>query len=162
MYERLSPLGICLSYKNTLQLCDLLADEMKLQVVKAVKEQKQIRIVGDNLNFTTHVRDERMSKHGKMHHYFGSAILVHDLSFPNTSRVQPQIVLDAVKADLFIPDASEQQQTVNDYALMAIQVAIERIPIPRVTLPYTLTIVHRIAFCFVLHNDDCITVLVNM
>lgn len=125
MYEQLSPLGLCLSHKNTLRLCDLLSGDLDRQLIDAIVSKKRISIVGDNVNFATSVRDERMKRHGKVHNFFGSAVLIHDLEFSSLSTQSPQIPICDLTSSLFIPNVTEQKELVNDYALMAIRVAVK-------------------------------------
>jgi hypothetical protein len=104
-----------------------MAGDINRQLVDAIIAKKRLRLVGDNINFTTRVRDERMNRHGKMHHYFGSAVLIHDLSFPNVPTHAPQINISEMKADMFIPNSDEQDALIDDYAIIAIQIAIKHI-----------------------------------
>lgn len=43
-------------------------------VRKIVNEGQKFRIIGDNINWTVGVRDERADRHAHMHHAFGSAV----------------------------------------------------------------------------------------
>jgi hypothetical protein len=114
VYEQLSPLGLCLSHHNTLRLCDLLVGDQNRQLIEAITARKRLRLVGDNVNFTTRVRDERLNKHGKMYHFFGSAVLVHDSSFPRLSTIYPQMNICDMKADMFIANVQEQEALIDD------------------------------------------------
>ena len=95
--------------------------------MEAIICKKRIRLVGDNVNFTTHVRDERIARHGKMHNFFGSIALIHDFAFPNVANHSPQHNLLDLTADMFIPNSIEQEAIVYDYAYMAIRVAVKYI-----------------------------------
>ncbi len=120
-------MGLCLSHKNTIRLCDLLAGDLNRQLVNAISSKKTISLVGDNVNFTVRVRDERLKRHGRMHHFFGSAVLTHDLAFPSLPSQSPQLLVGDMRTDLFVPNSSEQVELVNDYAIMAMKVAAKYI-----------------------------------
>jgi hypothetical protein len=93
--------------------------------VEAILSNKRLRLIGDNAEIRTYSRDERRGRHGKMHHFFGSAVLIHDFQFPNTSTISPQRPIDDLTADFFIPNTQEQEEIVRDYACMAIKIAIK-------------------------------------
>ena len=68
-----------MSYQTSLQISEQLGGEFGEEAIKAVKERKSIRLIGDNVNFKTSINEQHFSDDGKkiqMHHSFASAILV--------------------------------------------------------------------------------------
>ena len=99
------------------------------KLIETIKAGKKFRIVGDNINFYVGVRDERKGRHGKMMHYFGSAILVRDLAFPDLDSTDgPQLQLHEITAAVLLPEASEIDSLIEDYAYLAMKVAAKKIP----------------------------------
>ena len=68
----------------------MLDGDLDRQLVEAIIFKKRIRLVGDNVNFTAHVRDERIARHEKMHNLLGLIALIHDFSFKNVANHSPQ------------------------------------------------------------------------
>ena len=99
-----------------------------MQVIDAIKCGKRVRLVGDNLNMTVGVRDERFDRHGKMLHYFGSAILIHDFTFPSASHITPQKEYQSLKATDLLPSSNDFNLILEDYVFMAMHVAVKHIP----------------------------------
>jgi hypothetical protein len=77
---------------------------------------------------TIGVRDERHDRHGRMMHYFGSSVLIHDLSFPNSSRCTPMRDFKLVKPADFLPSGDDLDCLIEDYVFMAMHVAARHIP----------------------------------
>ena len=76
---------------------------------KSIICKKRIRLVGNNDNFTTHVRDEHIARCGNMHNFFALIALIHDFSFPNVANHLPQHNWLDLTADIFIPNSIEQE-----------------------------------------------------
>ena len=93
--------------------------------MEAIICKKMIRLVGNNVNFTIHVRDEHITRHGKLHNFFGSIALIHDFSFTNVANHILQHNWLDLTADIFIPNSIEQEAIAYDYAYMAIHVAVK-------------------------------------
>jgi hypothetical protein len=55
-----------------------------------VNEGQKFRIIGDNINWTVGVRDERADRHAHMHHAFGSAVIQQRVNFPECSDDAPR------------------------------------------------------------------------
>ena len=128
LYDRLSQVGVCVSYTTTLKLIDMVKGNINVKLIEAIKARKHFRMVGDNINFEVGVRDERKGCHKEMMNYFGSAILIRDLSFPEFDVVGPQLRSHAIKPDLFLLDAGDTEALIDDYAYMAMTLASEKIP----------------------------------
>jgi hypothetical protein len=92
----------------------MLFGDLNRQLVETIISKKRISLVGDNVNFNTTVRDERMTRHGKLHNFFRGAVLIHDLKFPNLSAQSPQLPISHLTASLFVPNVNEQE-LVNDH-----------------------------------------------
>ena len=126
-FDRLEPTGVCLCYTRSQHLIDGIRGDFDAKVIEAVRNGKNIRLVGDNVNLTIGCRDEREDRHGKMLHYFGSAVLIHDLHFPESTTVAPQMDYKTLKATDLLPDTKDVSNLVADYAHMMINVAKKHI-----------------------------------
>ena len=115
-----------MSSTTTLRLQDQIESESVERLVKAIKDGKSFRIVGDNIDFYTHVRDERKDRQGRMHHYFGSAAIVQHLSFEHLSNQRPPVANIQLENVMLTPDESEA--LVEDYAYLVMRVASTHIP----------------------------------
>ena len=60
------------------KLCDL------------IKLKKRFRIIGDNINWTVGVHDQRVDNRGRMFHAFGSAVIVQNVDFSYLDDDRPQ------------------------------------------------------------------------
>jgi hypothetical protein len=96
-------------------------------MVQALTAGKRIRLVGDNVNLTVGVRDERSNRHGKQLNYFGSAALIHDLHFPAASHTTPQTDYHSLTPVDLLPSTQDINCLVYDYVHMTMHVAVKHI-----------------------------------
>jgi hypothetical protein len=127
MFDRLEPVGVCLSYCCTERLIESIRTDFDSSLVDAVRNGKRIRLVGDNVNMTVGVRDERADRHGKQLNYFGSAALVHDFNFPAASRTTPQRDYRTVTSADLLPSPDDNNHLIDDYVHMAMHVSLKHI-----------------------------------
>jgi len=127
VFDRLEPVGICLSYCCTERVIDGIRVDFDKSVVEAVKEGKTIRLVGDNVNLSVGVRDERSNRHGKMLNYFGSAVLIHKFQFPTASHDEPQRDYRALKPADLLPSTNDVECLIEDYVHMTMHIAVKHI-----------------------------------
>jgi hypothetical protein len=129
VYDRLRLLGICLTYDTTTTLLDNLKGDYNKLIVEAVKAGKKIRFVGDNVNFKVGVRDERSGHHGKLMHYFGSAVLIYGKMhhFDHLPDSQPQMGHNTLMAADILPSTHEVELLVEDSVFMFMKVATKHI-----------------------------------
>ena len=92
MYDRLHRLGLCMSYSRSLEVMEVVGGYNASALVDALKNGRYIRFIGDNLNFTVDVHDERLATHKHMVHMFATAALVSETSFEDVPNV-PEIPL---------------------------------------------------------------------
>ncbi|XP_033729813.1 uncharacterized protein LOC117319009 [Pecten maximus] len=106
IYDRLQPVGLCLSYQTSLEVLHIFgAGSFNIKLVEAIKAGKVIRLVGDNVNFSVKVTDQHQSTEGKtkfmlirktilhfqtMHHAFASAALINHFNFNHLPDHKPQ------------------------------------------------------------------------
>ena len=128
LYDRLSKVGVCLSHQNTTILLDKITGNFNCKLVNAIKSGKHLRIVGDNIDFYLGVRDERKGFHGSMKHFFGSAFIVKELSFPDFITSGPQLSTDKITVAHLLPNPTEIPLLVQDYAYLCMQVAATKMP----------------------------------
>ena len=128
VFDRLQPLGVCLSYSGGLQLLDSYAGHFNRDVIDALLSGKRIRLVGDNINWKTNVNDERQDHHGKMHHAFGSTVIVQNTSFNHLPVIKPQIPTSQITPSVFIPTVEECDLLQRDFAETMVRTAARHIP----------------------------------
>ena len=128
IFDRLQPLGVCLSYNGGLQLLDTFAGHFNSDVIDSLKSGHRIRLVGDNINWKTGVHDERKEHHGKMHHAFGSAVIVQNTSFNHLSCVKPQVPVRHLETGIFLPSEQECEILLKDFATTLMRTAARHIP----------------------------------
>lgn len=128
IFDRLQPLGVCLSYYGGIQLLDKFAGHFNAEVIDSLKAGKRIRIVGDNINWKTNVHDERQDHHGKMHHAFGSAVIVQNTTFHHLCDVRPQQLIRNIDTHVFLPSKMEWDNIQKDFAVDMSKVAAKHIP----------------------------------
>jgi hypothetical protein len=94
VYDRLQPVGVCLSYQKSIDVLDALGKvTANCKLVNTINDKKLIRFVGDNVNYTVKITNQHQSDEGKtkvMHHAFASAILINDFNFTGLSIIKPQ------------------------------------------------------------------------
>lgn len=108
---------------------DKLQGDYNALIIDAIKAGKKIRFVGDNINFRVGVRDERSNKHGKMFHYFGSAVLIYGKmgTFDELPDSGPQEDHTMFRESDLLPSNNEVEALVADFAYMSMKVAITHI-----------------------------------
>lgn len=128
VFDRLQPLGVSLCYGGGIQLIDKYAGYFNAEVIDALKAGKRIRIIGDNINWKTSVHDERKDNHGKMHHAFGSAVVVQNTSFNHLSNIKPQIPIRYLETWLFLPTEEDSKTMQSDFAITILETASRHVP----------------------------------
>ncbi|WAR28244.1 hypothetical protein MAR_013948 [Mya arenaria] len=104
VYDRLNRIGVSSPYCVTINVIKEAGSQYSKLLTERLKEGKQIRLIGDNLNFTVGVKEETSSHHRHMQHRFTSTALISEhmyLSKPTT----PQIDIRDISMDhLLITD----------------------------------------------------------
>ena len=107
VYDRLQAVGVCLSYDRTVDVMNMVGGHFNCQIIDIVKNKSRFRLVGDNINWSVGVHDQRLYHRSRMFHAFGSAVLVQNVSFDYLSDVAPQIHYSVAPVQLFIPSVEE-------------------------------------------------------
>ena len=128
VYDRLQKLGVCLTRTCNSAILDNIKETFKIQIVEAITDNRYIRFLGDNIDFMIGVRDERIDKHAKLVHYFGSAVLVYNFKFPNLSEVKPQRDYKTISPREMLLDETESSALVDDYVHIVMKVAVQHFP----------------------------------
>ena len=128
MFDRLQPLGVCLSYGAGIELLEKYAGQYNVEVIQALKDGKRIRLVGDNVNWKVNVHDERQDHHGRMYHAFGSAIIVQNTNYIGLPCNHPQQPVEETESHLFIPSKEEYDCLKKDFAVTMLKVSAKHIP----------------------------------
>jgi len=126
-FDRLEPTGVCLSYTRSQLLIDAIRGDFDAKVIDAVRNGKKIRLVGDNVNITVGCRDEISDRHRKSLHYFGSAVIIHELDFPEANNGTSQMDYHNLTVSDLLPNIDDVSNLVDDYAHMVMHVAIKHI-----------------------------------
>jgi hypothetical protein len=117
---------VCMSYSSTLALPSEVRLESISKLVKAIKEGKKVRLVGDSIHFRQQVRSERKDCHGMMEHHFGSAAIIQDIRCPGLSGKAPQQYVFAIEQ--VILSHEDARNLADDYICLVMEVMICHIP----------------------------------
>ncbi|CAG2242079.1 unnamed protein product [Mytilus edulis] len=128
VFDRLQTVGVCLSYERSLQIVEMIGGHFNDKVVQLVKDNTRFRIIGDNINWTVGVHDQRINNKQKMMHAFGSAVIVQNLTFTNLDRVVPQQLYSQTPVQNFIPSEEDYNLITTDYIILMSRVVFEHIP----------------------------------
>ena len=100
----------------------------KDELVATTEEGKKFRLVGDNINWTVGVHDQRQNNRGHMQHAFGSAEIVQNLKFDHLSNVYPQRNYFEIPVHSFIPSDDDLQHIRREDVILMSRVAFKHIP----------------------------------
>ncbi|XP_071109877.1 uncharacterized protein [Haliotis cracherodii] len=92
VYDQMNKLGVTVSYCRALEVFKQVGGHFNDVLIDAVHSGKRIRLVGDNLNFSVDVNQERYGKHKHMVHMFASAALISEHYFMSKPGI-PEIPL---------------------------------------------------------------------
>ena len=100
------------------------------ELTNCIKHGKKFRIVGDNVNFHMGVAQARKSigKIGHMEHWFGSAAIVQNLSFPDLPNAHPQHDLRQLPTGRFILDEQEWNGIMFDFSVIMTRILVDFFP----------------------------------
>ena len=93
-----------------------------------VKRKQRFRIIGDNINWTVGVHDQRVDNRGKMFHAFGSAVIVQNVDFSHLDDDRPQKHYEESTTQDFLPSEDDITQLKRDYTVLMARVALRHIP----------------------------------
>lgn len=98
------------------------------KLVDLIKSHRRFRIVGDNINWTVGVHDQRIDNRGRMHHAFGSAVIVQNMNFSHLNNEFPQRHFEDTPVQEFLPSQDDIIGLKHDYTVLIARVALEHIP----------------------------------
>ena len=124
VFDRLQRCGVAMSYNNTITTIQQYSSVTVTKLVEAVRNGKYIRFIGDNLNFFTNVRYERLNKHGHMHHMFATAIYIYDREYTHKPHT-PEINLQDLKQH-HIMLKKEEYSCIRSYTIALLLKVISR------------------------------------
>lgn len=128
VFDRLHPVGICMSYGHSLHLLDLFGGSFNDAAIEVVEDGKKIRLIGDNINWRTGVHDERKDKHEHMNDAFGSAMVIQNTNFNDLCDVSPHQLHTELTYHHFLLSPDEWVDLKWEYALLISRVVSKRIP----------------------------------
>ena len=94
---------------------------------EAASSGKRLRFIGDNLNFTQGVAQERSDRHKHMVHMFASAVLIQEHVFIHQPNV-PQIPLQQLSMTDVLLSSDEYKMVRNDCKIVIAPIIAEHIP----------------------------------
>lgn len=128
VFDRLQKQGICLSYDGGLYVLEMIGGKFNDSVIDLVKEKRRFRIIGDNINWTVGVHDQRMDHTSYMEHAFGSAILVQNVDFISSPSENYQKHFEATPCQEFMPSADDFALYRRDYTVLMSRVVFQHLP----------------------------------
>ncbi len=123
VYDRLNKVGVCLSYNQSMEITNNVGSHFIDLLAEAVKENKYIRFIGDNLNFVVDVHDERQDHHKHMVHMFASSALAYEMFFTDKPNV-PEIPIEQLRVEDVLPSRESYRKVRPDF----IKIAADNIP----------------------------------
>ncbi|KAK7478539.1 hypothetical protein BaRGS_00030211, partial [Batillaria attramentaria] len=126
VFDRLQPLGVCLSHKVTSVVVADVEKHLKDTLVDALKKGKKFRLVTDNVNFMvspSHLRLTMNKQH--MENCFGGAAIIQNISFQHLSDVTPQQVLISVPWQHFLPQQQDWNDLKAEYVVLIMRVLVK-------------------------------------
>lgn len=120
--------GICLSYNGSLKLLDVIGGHYNEKLIDLLMQKRRFRLIGDNINWTVDVHDQRMGHSSHMEHAFGSAILVQNLDFSVLTNTYPQRNFEETPCQQFIPGVQDFTSIRRDYVVLMTRVACKFLP----------------------------------
>ncbi|XP_062575477.1 uncharacterized protein LOC134237384 [Saccostrea cucullata] len=128
VFDRLQPVGVCIGYERSLKVIQNFGGKYKEQLIEEIQNNKTIRIVGDNINWTVGVHDQRQDNRGHMQHAFGSAAIVQNISFDHLSNIYPQRDFCSTPVQAFLPSPEDNEVLTRDYTIISARVMLKHLP----------------------------------
>ncbi|XP_053405511.1 uncharacterized protein LOC123528628 [Mercenaria mercenaria] len=130
VYDRLQPLGVSLSHQGMLETMSAISNSFNTELTECVKQGKKFRIIGDNVNFHMGVAQARKNtgKVSHMEHWFGSAAIVQNVSFPDLPGTHPQHDLRYLPAATFMLDEHEWNGIMFKFSLIMTRILVDFFP----------------------------------
>lgn len=119
---------MCLSYEGSHYVLGIIGGKFNESVIDLVTKGKRFRIIGDNINWTVGVHDQRVDHRSHMHHTFGSAILVQNIDFSTSPDVYPQKYVLETPCQEFIPSREDYSLYKRDYIVLMSRVVFRHLP----------------------------------
>ena len=125
----LNPVGVTLSYGRTLAVVKEVGEHYMDNVTEAVQAGKHLRLVGDNLNFTVGVKDERLGSHTHWVNMFAHCALLNSpLPAEEINHASEQVPLGDLTSRHVNMSGQEYEKVRQDIASICAEVASEHLP----------------------------------
>lgn len=121
-------MGVCLSYNRSIRLQEIIGGSFNNQLIDLVKNYRRFRIVGDNINWSVGVDDQRLDRRGHMDHAFGSLVIIQNMDFSHLPNMEPQCPYWESRFNSYVPSAEDMAEIKNDYTVLIARVAFQHIP----------------------------------
>ena len=128
VFDRLHRQGLCLGYEGSQYMLTITGGKFNDSVINLVKDKKRFRLIGDNINWTVDVHDQRVDHRSRMYHAFESAILVKNIDFTSTPDVYPQRQFHETPHQDFIPSEDDYKLYKRDYTVLMSRVVFRHLP----------------------------------
>ncbi|XP_070581644.1 uncharacterized protein [Ptychodera flava] len=128
IFDRLQKIGVCLSYVQSKKISIDVAGHFKADLIDAVKSGSSFRLIGDNCNYRVNVQEERIDRHGKLHHDFTSAAIVQLMGFEDLDNTIPLSDYQSVDHTMFLPSDVDCHDLKKEYAVHMARVAVRMLP----------------------------------
>jgi hypothetical protein len=125
VFDRFQRIGVSISYGRSLCVLEEAGKKYLDTLRQAALNGKAICLVGDNVNYSTQVHNERLDHRGHMTHAFGSAAIIqhvsllHDADDCSKQRVPPE---------RYLPSATDWDNIRHVMVLLVCQAVRRHIP----------------------------------
>jgi hypothetical protein len=105
IFDRLNPLGVCVSYGTSLTVLNVIGNNYESQLREALEQGKKFRVVADNINWHSEVRDQRAGgPRSHLTNAFGSAAVIQSVDFPELDSIRPSFQATSSLDHLLLQD----------------------------------------------------------
>ena len=134
MYDRLNVVGVCLSYNRSLVVSKTIGGHFTDILHKLAATGKRLRFIGDNLNISVGVAQERLGHHKHMVHMFASAVLASDHYFMTMAEL-PEIPLHLLKVKHMVLSETEYHEDKRDCVCLIGKIKVPQLAFIRSSFP---------------------------
>ena len=127
MFDRLQKQGVCLSHNDSMYMMEMIDCKFNDSIIELVRQRQRFRLIGDNINWTVGVLDQRFGHKGHMEHAFWSAVLVQNVDFSAFEADAPLRHFKDTPCQQFIP--THEDYALYKYTLLMSWVVLQFVPL---------------------------------
>ena len=109
-------------------MMEIIGGKFNESVIELVRQNRRFRLIGDNINWTVGVHDQRVDHRGHMEHAFGSAVLVQNVDFSACDDDAPLSHFEDTPCQQFIPTTDDRALYKYDYTVLMSRVVLQFLP----------------------------------